>query len=90
MNHQTPRGKEKNVQIPESLFSDILDLLVFRVKPGEPLREKTWEQLNRILDALSKKQDKLIRHKAYSVMATTKDADEYERAKFNYFYYKED
>ena len=82
--------KEKNVQIPESLFEDIIDFLVFRVKPGEPLQEKHHEQLNRIVDALSRKQDKLICHKAYSVMATTKNADEYERAKFNYHYYRGD
>jgi len=82
--------KEKSVQIPESLFEDIIDLLVFRVKPEEPLQKKYYDQLNRIVDALSKKQDKLICHKAYSVMATTKNTDEYERAKFNYHYYKGD
>ena len=82
--------KEKNIQIPESLFDDIADFLFFRVKPGETFQEKYREQLNRILDAISKKQNKLICHNAYSVMVTTKNQDELERAKFNYFRHKED
>ena len=82
--------KEKNIQISESLFHDITDFLFFRVKPGEPLQDKFLEQLNRILNALSQKQGKLICHKAYSVMVTTKNEDELERAKFNYQYYKGD
>ena len=80
--------KEKQVQIPESLFDDIIDLLLFRIKPGRPLNEKTIEQSNHILDVLSKKQAKMICHKAYSKMATTKNEDEYNTAKMNYQLYK--
>jgi len=82
--------KEKNIQMPKSLFDDIADFLFFRIKPGEPLQEKYLEQLNRISDALSQKQDKLMCHNAYSVMVSTKNQDELERAKFNYQYYKGD
>ena len=80
--------KEKQVQIPESLFNDIVDLLLFKIKPGGSLNEKTLEQSNRILDILSKKQAKLICHKAYSKMVTTKNEDEFNTAKMNYLLYK--
>jgi len=82
--------KEKNVQIPRGLFDDIIDFMFFRIKIGESLQEKHVEQRNRILSALSEKQDKLTCHHAYSVMVTTKNQDELERAKFNYQYYKRD
>ena len=82
--------KEKNVQIPKSLFDDITDFLFFRFKLGELLEGKYWGQFDRICNALSEKQDKLMSHNAYSVMVTTKNQDELERARFNYQYYKGD
>jgi len=80
--------KEKNVQISEALFDDIVDFLFLRIKPEQPLQEKYREQLNRISAALLKKQDKLMCHNAYSVMVSTKNQEELERAKFNYQYHK--
>ena len=85
--------REKQIQIPESLFNDIIELLIFKIRPGQPGRpitEKTLEQLNSILEALSKKQSRLICHKAYSKMTTAKNEDDFNTAKMNYLHYKND
>jgi len=81
--------KEKNVQIPVSVFDAIIDLLLFRLTLKDHYKEKFSEKLEQVLDVLSEKQSRLIRHNAYSVMVTTKNQDELERAKFNYHYFKE-